>query len=425
MASPKSSGRMIRKSVSESGKIPVLSPEAAVLFFMLIPHYSSHGKMLAGPGVIKDEVVPLIPYFTYDNLPQYLQEISDNTSVKWFRHNGKWYLHSLNFLAEHQDLREDRLGKDELPDYPLSGQVPEQSGSSPGAKQDLPLRAEVGREKREENQGGQKPASSQPEEEKATAPPYPPASAEAGRRPPSPPPARQDRKPVEETAAERQIRATIAEKRERLERLFPWVEIDVLEEKICARYRGQPVIDPWLLVLEAFKREPRRRGTSGEVEEVLKANGMAVREFAGGDPVRMRFAVVLAWLAERYPLQGRPRPLSVSLLLDWHEALADVDPDDLAAGARRHWRSAGRDSRFFPSNPGVLRESVQAVVAEAARRSVQATVEEAQAEPEDSAELARYYQETIEGARLMGLDVSGWYVDESGDRPRLVTGQRR
>lgn len=153
MASPKASGRMIRKSISDSDKFASLSPEAAVLFVMLIPHFNTHGKMFASPGHIKDEVCPLIPFLTYDNLAAYLQEISDKTSVKWFKVGTKWWLHSLNFLSEHQDLRNDRMGSDDLPSYPV-----EQSGSSPGVVPELPLRAEGFKGLREEeNQENLKP----------------------------------------------------------------------------------------------------------------------------------------------------------------------------------------------------------------------------------------------------------------------------
>lgn len=136
MASPQASGRMINRDISESDGVASLSPEAAVLFMMLIPHYNSHGKMFASPGHIKDLAVPKITYLTYENIAGYLQEISEKTSVKWFKIGAKWWLHSLKFLSDHQHLREDKLGKDDLPSY-------EQYGSSTGVVQDLPSREEV------------------------------------------------------------------------------------------------------------------------------------------------------------------------------------------------------------------------------------------------------------------------------------------
>lgn len=142
MADPKTDGRMIRKDVSGSHKIAALSPEAAVLFFMLIPHYNAHGKMNGGPGYIKDEIVPYIEYFTYENLATYLTEISIKTNVKWFRHEGRWWLHSLKFLSDHQKLDAAKLGQDLLPTY---------SGVSPDlVESEYPHKEEVEVEVKEE-----------------------------------------------------------------------------------------------------------------------------------------------------------------------------------------------------------------------------------------------------------------------------------
>lgn len=116
--SSRTPGRMIKKKISDSDGFASLSCEAAVLFCMLIPHYDSHGKMNGGAGYIKDEICPKIPYLTVKNIPALLKEISAKTSVKYFEHNGRWWIHSLNFLTNHQSLKEDRIGRDLLPNYP-------------------------------------------------------------------------------------------------------------------------------------------------------------------------------------------------------------------------------------------------------------------------------------------------------------------
>ncbi len=108
---------MIRKDISNSNGYASLSPEAAVLFAMMIPHLNSHGKMCGGAGYIKDEICPKIPYLTYEKIPELLAEINSKTNVKWFEENGRRYIHSINFLKNHQALNEERLGVDELPDY--------------------------------------------------------------------------------------------------------------------------------------------------------------------------------------------------------------------------------------------------------------------------------------------------------------------
>jgi len=112
-----SPGRMIRKSISESKGFASLTPRAAVLFTMLIPHYNAHGKMHGGPGYVKEIVCPLIEYLDSKTIPGLFKEISDKTNVKWFEKDGRMWLHSLHFLEEHQELRKDRMGPDLLPNY--------------------------------------------------------------------------------------------------------------------------------------------------------------------------------------------------------------------------------------------------------------------------------------------------------------------
>lgn len=113
----KTEGRMMRKSISNSKGFASLSPEAAVLFCMLIPNLDSYGKLNGGPGYIKDEICPRVSYLTLELLPTLLKEISDKTNIKWFDVDGRMYLHSLSFLKKHQRLSTDRIGADTLPSY--------------------------------------------------------------------------------------------------------------------------------------------------------------------------------------------------------------------------------------------------------------------------------------------------------------------
>jgi len=108
---------MLNKGLSDSKGFAALCPEAAVLFVMMIPHLSSHGKMNGDPGYIKGEVCPRISYLTTERISGYLTEITDHTNVKWFQHDGRWWIHSTKFLSEHQKLPADRLGQDSLPAY--------------------------------------------------------------------------------------------------------------------------------------------------------------------------------------------------------------------------------------------------------------------------------------------------------------------
>ncbi|MBZ0158436.1 MAG: hypothetical protein K8I29_19735 [Alphaproteobacteria bacterium] len=170
MAAPITKGRMINKDISDSKNFAQLSPEAAVLFCMLIPHYDSHGKMIGDPGYIKAVVCPRIPYLTYNNIGDLLQEISEKTNVKWFEHDGRHWVHSVKFLKEHQKLPPDKLGEDSLPDYP--GLTPDLLQG----KSRVPLfKEEVEEEVEEEGQKtllsmSRKPASGEVQEHQKTNP---------------------------------------------------------------------------------------------------------------------------------------------------------------------------------------------------------------------------------------------------------------
>ncbi len=123
-------GRMINADISDSENFAALSEKAAVLFCLLIPHFSAHGKMKANGYYIKGLVCPKVPYLTPENIPALLQEISKKTNVKYWTDQKGEYLQSLRWEQE-QDLRADRMGKDRLPDWPVDF-IPDNSGSTPG-----------------------------------------------------------------------------------------------------------------------------------------------------------------------------------------------------------------------------------------------------------------------------------------------------
>lgn len=115
-------GRMINQDISLSAKVASLSPEALALFCLLIPHFNGHGKMLANPYGIKGTVCSLVEWMPVEKVKECLEEISAKTNVKWWcDEKGLYYLHSLTW-KEHQNLREDRLGPDYLPNFPGEGQ---------------------------------------------------------------------------------------------------------------------------------------------------------------------------------------------------------------------------------------------------------------------------------------------------------------
>ena len=121
MAAPISDGRMIRKDISKSKGFAAMPHDAQLLFCLLIPHFNSHGKMNGNPYFIKGEVVPLLDCYGTSAIERCLLEISAHTNVKWYEVDGIMYLQATKW-EEHQQIRQDKIGKDLLPDY--SGTTP-------------------------------------------------------------------------------------------------------------------------------------------------------------------------------------------------------------------------------------------------------------------------------------------------------------
>lgn len=111
-----SDGRMIRKSISQSGRLSSLSKESLILWFFLRPHFSSHGKMNGNPHFIKGEIVPKIDFFDLKTIEKSLKEISDKTSTKWFEYNGLMYIQDVEFMKT-QKINAYRIGEDRLPSF--------------------------------------------------------------------------------------------------------------------------------------------------------------------------------------------------------------------------------------------------------------------------------------------------------------------
>ncbi len=109
---------LLHDGVCRDKGVAALSPEAAVLFFLLLSRVNLWGKMEGDVYTIKGLCCRYIDYITIDNLPGLLQEISRHTSVKWWEDSdGHRWVHALRYGDYNKNLRKDRRGKDKLPSY--------------------------------------------------------------------------------------------------------------------------------------------------------------------------------------------------------------------------------------------------------------------------------------------------------------------
>lgn len=130
---PHRTGRMLNTSCARSRGLAKLSPKALNLFFLLLPHLSTRGKMDGNPYTIKGVCCPLIDHLPLEEIGPLLVEISTHTNLKWFiADDGLPYLHSLSW-EKNQKLRADRMGPDNLPSY---RPPTERSGTTPGLLRD-------------------------------------------------------------------------------------------------------------------------------------------------------------------------------------------------------------------------------------------------------------------------------------------------
>ena len=131
MAAPRPQGRMIRKDISRSKGFAKLSPKAAALFCLILPHLDSYGKSNGDPGYIKAEMCPLIPWLTVPAIKRCLAEIDRATNICWFQgEDSTWYIHATKW-DEHQSIEKGKRGVDRLPSHP-SVKVGDYSATTPG-----------------------------------------------------------------------------------------------------------------------------------------------------------------------------------------------------------------------------------------------------------------------------------------------------
>jgi len=109
--------RLLSKDISSDNGFASLRIQSQVLFLMLIPHYTSYGKMRCDGHVCKGTIAPLLSWGTPEIFEDALKDISKHTSVKYFKYKGLGYLKAVKFNEYQKNLRPFRGAKDKLPDY--------------------------------------------------------------------------------------------------------------------------------------------------------------------------------------------------------------------------------------------------------------------------------------------------------------------
>lgn len=107
-------GKVVHKEISDSRKLASLSKDALILYLFIMPHLDPFGKMLGGPGYIKDVCVPFLEYLSQDKIKELLLEITEKTYMKWFEIKGRYYIHDTKAEEKLPKCHKDRY-KNDLP----------------------------------------------------------------------------------------------------------------------------------------------------------------------------------------------------------------------------------------------------------------------------------------------------------------------
>ena len=108
-------GRMLKKKISKSRKLPKLPTDSDRLFYTwLIPHLDVEGRILADPDVLKGEIVPRLKDWTPKKVEETLLQLSKHKLIILYNADGDRYLELLRF-GDEQSLRKDRERKSEIP----------------------------------------------------------------------------------------------------------------------------------------------------------------------------------------------------------------------------------------------------------------------------------------------------------------------
>jgi len=127
-------GRMLKRAVSDSKKLPELKTDAArLLWTWILPYLDVEGRYYADPDIIKGKVVPRIKTFTPQNVAEYLMDMDSVDLIILYEIEGEKYLQFRNF-REFQNLRESKEAKSKIPPPPPRDR--EKSGTTPVPVQD-------------------------------------------------------------------------------------------------------------------------------------------------------------------------------------------------------------------------------------------------------------------------------------------------
>lgn len=124
-------GRMLKKTISNSKKLALVSDRAKVIWFMMLPHTDIEGRLNACPEIVKGQYLTLLGYPVLA-IQKALVELHEAGLIILYKVGGDQYAEFTRF-KDFQSLRPDREGESRIPSSDSGttpGVVPENSGLS-------------------------------------------------------------------------------------------------------------------------------------------------------------------------------------------------------------------------------------------------------------------------------------------------------
>ncbi len=116
-------GRFLSKTIAVSLQLASVSDQAEMLFYRMIPHLDSDGRMEGEPRLVKAIAAPLKESLTVERITALLHELvgakdSDGEGLlQWYTAKGKLVLQFPGFCRHQGGLRKDREAPSRLPPF--------------------------------------------------------------------------------------------------------------------------------------------------------------------------------------------------------------------------------------------------------------------------------------------------------------------
>ena len=109
-------GRMLKRSISDSKRLPELKTDSArLLWTWILPYLDVEGRYYADPDIIKGKIVPRLKTFTVKKVAEYLEDMNRVGLIEIYTVDNERFLQFRRFDDHQLGLRKDREAPSKIP----------------------------------------------------------------------------------------------------------------------------------------------------------------------------------------------------------------------------------------------------------------------------------------------------------------------